>query len=92
MINIEIKVVGMVVDDFLAISETINLPRGSNYKDALSTLYKTAKIDRKTYKQLKGLEGSFFVVLNNQAIGSKAKSTKLNNGDVLSIMQLVSGG
>ncbi len=61
-IQVEVKVVGMVGYDFLAVAELVTLPTGASAADALDALPATGAIEPEAFEWLRPIPPPFFPV------------------------------
>lgn len=90
--TIELKVLGMINGTFMCFARSVELEAGAKVKTALAAAFKQGILDKATYKTIKGLRPPFFAVINDEKVSGKAGGVQLNDGDILSVMQAMSGG
>ncbi len=91
-ITVEVKLLGMFGAEFLSESQMLELHEGDSAVDAVDSLLSSGAIDKTIHKQIRKLKPPYFVVLNDVKQEKKPKTIKLTDGDVLSIMQVMTGG
>ena len=92
MIEVEVKIVGLLTGTFISVAKKVLLKEGARPLDAIKALYADGGIDKGVFKQIKGMRPPFYLVLNGTKVEGKPKSVVLNDGDTLAVMQLMAGG
>ena len=92
MIRVEVKVVGMLGADFLAVAELLELPDGATVRDALAAVCRTPAIPYTAAPMIRDPQYPFFVAINDERIEVGAAGRALADGDVVSLLQLASSG
>lgn len=91
-IEVEVKVIGMFGAESIAVAARVTVPAGATVKDALEALHRTGAIDATVLAQTKALRPPHYLVINDQAVRSRALAKRLANGDVVTVMQIMAGG
>jgi sulfur carrier protein ThiS len=91
-IEVEVNVVGMFGIDSIAVGQKLSLPAGATVKEALAALHAAGAIDAGVLEVVTKLRPPFFLVVNDEKVGAKAITRPLENGDVVTVMQIMAGG
>jgi hypothetical protein len=91
-IEVEVRVIGMFGIDSIAVAEKVHLPADATPRDALDALHETGAIDATVLALAKKLRPPFFLVVNDEKVGSRGMSRALADGDVVTVMQIMAGG
>jgi hypothetical protein len=92
VIRVEVKVVGMLGADFLAVAEFLELPDDTTVRDALAAVCKTPAVPYAAAPMIRAPQYPFFVAINDERIEGEAGGRALTDGDVVSLLQLASSG
>jgi len=90
--QVEVKVVGMLGDDFLVVAERVELPDGATVRDALAAVCETDEIPDDAAPMVREPQYPFFVAINDERVEGDAAGKVLADGDVVSLLQLASSG
>ncbi len=92
MIQVEVKVVGMMGDDFLVVAELVELEDDATVRDALAAVCQTGEIPDDVAPMVRDPQYPFFVAINDERVAEDAAGQVLADGDVVSLLQLASSG
>ncbi len=91
-IEVEVKIIGMYERDFLTVSKVVAINEGGTPKEAVTAVYRSGAISKDIYKKIKGFKLPVYLVHNDVKCERKPNKIRLENGDTLTVMQLMSGG
>lgn len=91
-IEVEVRVIGMFGVDSIAVGQKLALPPGATVKEALESLHRSGAISKDVLAVATQLRPPFFLVVNDEKVGRRGLSRRLEPGDVVTVMQLMSGG
>jgi sulfur carrier protein ThiS len=91
-VEVEVKVIGMFGMDSIAVGQKLTLPPGATAKEALEALHAAGAISATVLAVIKKLSPPFFLVINDEKVGRKGLSRRLEHGDVVTVMQIMAGG
>jgi len=92
IINVELKIIGMINGEYASIIETISLPRESSLKGLVREAYTQGRVPAGMYSFIKGSWCFASVLINGEQPGGNGKRVKLNDGDRVLFFYSLSGG
>ncbi len=89
--KVEVKVVGMFDFDMVTEAEQLELPEGSTVGDALSHFHAAGAIDDAVYAAIAAIAPPNFLLINDEQVDPDT-GRQLADGDVVAVLQMISGG
>ena len=90
--RVEVKVVGMFGLDMITAARHVELPAGARVKDAIRALHRSGAVTDDVYQVIKLPMPPNMLVINDTPQAIPDVERTLVDGDVVSVLQMISGG
>ncbi len=73
-------------------AERVELKPGARVLEAIEAVYRAGAISKPVFKAIKKLRPPLFLVINDEKVDGKAMTVELQDGDSVTVMQIMAGG